>query len=214
VTARLILVRHGESMSNVLRIVTSALDGFPLTGRGQAQAAAAAALLVDDGVVRLYSSEAQRARETAAIIAETLGVPVTTVAGLEEIHVGVLEGRPEAEVVSDGALTNFERWLSVGDLAHGFEGGENALQAAARVRAPLEDIAARHDGDTVVVVSHGGSLALSLVELCDNVTPRFAWEHLLDNCDAVVVTVDADRWTCVSWAGVAPADEPRLRREA
>lgn len=213
-TARLILIRHGESMSNVLRIVTSAVDGYPLTERGQGQAAAVAAGLVDHGIVRVYSSAALRASQTAGILAAALGLPTEVVPGLEEIHVGVHEGRPEAEVASAGALTNFERWLSHGDLEHGFEGGENALQAAARVRVPLEDIAARHDGDTVAVVSHGGALALSLIELCDNVTPMFAWEHLLDNCDAVVVTIDADRWTCVSWAGVALADEPRLRREA
>ena len=173
-TARLILIRHGESMSNVLRIVTSAVEGYPLTERGQGQAAAAAAGLVDQGIVRVYSSAALRASQTAGIVAEALGVPIEVVPGLEEIHVGVHEGRPEVEVTSAGAVSNFERWLSHGDMEHGFEGGETASEAAARVSVPLRDIARRHDGETVVVVSHGGALALALLDLCDNVTPMFA----------------------------------------
>lgn len=202
-TTRLIAVRHGQSTSNVRGIATSALEGYPLTELGRVQAARVAAELAGRGASRVYASRVQRARETAAIVAGRLGTPLTVVPGLEEIDVGIHEGQPEGDVQTS-ALTNFERWLSRGDLDHGFQGGETALEATARTSAVLAGLARRHPDETLVVVSHGGALALALIHLCHNVTPAFVWNHLLDNCDAVEVAVEGTDWTCLDWAGVAP----------
>lgn len=201
-STQLILIRHGESTSNVRRIATSAVEGYPLTDRGRSQAAAVGRRLSELVVDHIYCSPIQRARETAQIVGGFVGGAAISVRpGLEEIDVGIHEGRAEDEATLD-AVTNFERWLSFGDLGHGFEGGENGLQAATRVSAVLTDLARRHDGGTAVVVSHGGALALSLVRLCHNVTAKFASANLLDNCSAVEVSVTEEVWTGLSWAGI------------
>jgi broad specificity phosphatase PhoE len=206
VSVRLVLVRHGESTSNTGRIATSARSGYPLTERGRRQAARLAETLAETAspghpaaIQRVYSSTIQRARQTAQVIGGRLGTPVSVVAGLEEIHVGVFEGMSEDDPALDGA-TNFRRWLRHGDLDHGFDGGETARAVAIRVSAALVDLADRHEGEEIAVVSHGGALVLGLSRLCWNLAPTFVADHLLDNCDSVVVEVDGADWTCLRWA--------------
>jgi broad specificity phosphatase PhoE len=208
-TTRLFAVRHGESTSNVRGIATSALEGYPLTARGRGQAAAVGRELAGRGVERVYASRIQRARQTARIVADSLGTPLTVVPGLEEIDVGLLEGRSDGDVQTS-AVANFERWLSHDDLDHGFQGGETAREAVTRGAAALTGLVGRHPGGTLAVVSHGGVLALSLIHLCHNVTSRFVWNHLLDNCAAVEVSVTGGEWTCTSWAGTRPVADPDL----
>ena len=210
-TTELILIRHGESTSNIDRIATSAHEGYPLTERGRAQAVAAGRRLSTLAVDHIYCSPIQRARQTAQLVGGSVRAPISVRPGLEEIDVGIHEGRAESDVALN-AVTNFERWLRLGDLEHGFDGGENAVQVADRVSAVLVDLARQHSGGTAIVVSHGGALALALVRLCHNVPAEFAWANLLDNCSTVMVSVDGEVWTCRSWAGIrlsgcsAPAD--------
>jgi len=203
VTTRLFAVRHGESTSNVRGIATSALEGYPLTPRGRRQAAGAGRELAGRGVELVYASRILRARQTARIVADSLGAPLTVVPGLEEIDVGVLEGRSDGDVQA-AALVNFDRWLGHDDLDHGFEGGETAREAMARGAAALTGLVERHRGGTLAVVSHGGVLALALIHLCHNVTSGFVRSHLLDNCAVVEVSVADGEWTCDTWATTRP----------
>ncbi|HEX5513616.1 MAG TPA: histidine phosphatase family protein, partial [Gammaproteobacteria bacterium] len=87
----LIFCRHGETESNAGGWLAGSLD-VDLTKRGRAQAAEVAQLLRNEPVVAIYSSPLRRARDTAKVIAAVLGLPVVTVAGLQERHWGVLEG--------------------------------------------------------------------------------------------------------------------------
>ncbi|HVO94802.1 MAG TPA: histidine phosphatase family protein [Terriglobales bacterium] len=86
-------LRHGETESNVRRIVAGSLD-VPLTEVGHAQARAAALLLKDRGVTEIYSSALRRARDTADCVAALLHLPVRVIPGLVERRWGVLEGQP------------------------------------------------------------------------------------------------------------------------
>ena len=69
-------VRHGQSTWNVIDRMQGHELSPPLTELGREQAALTAELLADQGVVRILSSPAVRARETADIIAELLGLDV------------------------------------------------------------------------------------------------------------------------------------------
>jgi len=200
-TTRLILLRHGQSTSNVLGVATSALDGYPLTDLGRHQATAAGEALVESDASQVYSSPVLRARQTAAIVAKRSQLPVTVVDGLEEVHVGVYEGRAGDEIVTQG-VANWREWLALGNPDHGFEGGETAGTAANRVSAALIGLVQRHGEGTAVVVSHGAALAIGLMRLCDNLSGAFLYEHLLDNCARVEVLVEPVGWRCVDWAGV------------
>jgi len=92
-------LRHGETESNVRRIVAGSLD-VPLTERGHAQARAAARALVNCGISEIYSSALRRAHDTAEYVAAVLKLPVRVIPGLAERRWGVLEGQPRELRVS------------------------------------------------------------------------------------------------------------------
>ena len=71
-------VRHGQSTWNAIDRMQGHELSPPLTDLGRAQSAQAADALVGQGVVRLLSSPATRALETAEVIGERLGLDVTT----------------------------------------------------------------------------------------------------------------------------------------
>ena len=198
---RVVVVRHGQSEGNVAGVWTSARTGSPLTDLGLEQARGLGWRLVDVAASAVYASPLVRAQQTAAEIGEVLGLPVRTLEGVEEMHVGVHEGAHD-DTIGPVALDVFGRWWRDGDLSARFEGGETGHEIASRVRASLEKVVAEHPGETVVVVSHGGAMAVALTEMSDNLGAEFVSQHILANCEAVVVTHDDGTWRCESWAGI------------
>jgi len=91
-----VFLRHGESVGNRDALIAGSLD-VSLTGRGREQAAAAADDLAALPIDRIFTSQLQRARETAAIVAAPRALPVVTFTELGERHWGALEGRPRVE---------------------------------------------------------------------------------------------------------------------
>lgn len=89
-------VRHGQSTWNVLDRMQGHELSPPLTDLGREQASAAAEALVDRGVVRLLSSPAVRALETARILADRLGLEVEVEPLL--LEKGLDEGYPDVLV--------------------------------------------------------------------------------------------------------------------
>ncbi|MGK9236537.1 histidine phosphatase family protein [Inquilinus limosus] len=89
-------LRHGQSVANRDRVIAGSLDS-PLTGLGEVQAREAAPALAGCGIRCIVASPQRRALRTAEIVAEVLGLPVSTDPGLVERRWGVLEGRPIAE---------------------------------------------------------------------------------------------------------------------
>ena len=86
-------LRHGESELNAQRIIAGSID-TELTALGRRQARAAADALANAPITAIYTSAMRRARDTAAPIAEKLGLPVTVISELDERNWGALEGKP------------------------------------------------------------------------------------------------------------------------
>jgi probable phosphoglycerate mutase len=148
---RLLLVRHGESIWNAEGRWQGAADP-PLSDAGREQAAALAEFLRDAAVDVIVTSDLDRARETAQIVADALGLPTPVVdPRLRERDVGEISGhtREEIEAKWPGLL---EKWRT-GELTK-MPGGEDDITP--RVSAAMEDIAAAPEGTTVLVVTHGG----------------------------------------------------------
>lgn len=149
----LLLARHGESDWNRARRWQGQADR-PLTERGRAQAAELAERLADIALDAIYSSDLQRARKTAEVVARNQGLEVTALQALREVDVGSWSGltREEAERrFPDG----FRRWWSGGT---GWDDGESYAEMSARILGAADEIAARHDPGRVLVVSHGGPI--------------------------------------------------------
>jgi broad specificity phosphatase PhoE len=153
---QLLLVRHGETDWNRERRFQGHADP-PLNDAGRKQARELAETLAGEGIEAIYTSDLQRARETAEILAARFGSEVVALRELREIDVGDWQGLTWPEIEErypDGAA----RWHRDG---HGWDGGETYDQLGERIVAALRVIAERHPGQRVLVVGHGGTVRAS-----------------------------------------------------
>ncbi|MEX0790075.1 MAG: histidine phosphatase family protein [Actinomycetota bacterium] len=165
---RLLVVRHGESEWNALGRWQGQADP-ELSARGEQQAAQAADALAGIPLDRIVSSDLSRARRTAAILAEQLGVSAIGIeVGLREVDVGEWSGltRPQIE-------SRWPRLLSAWSEGRleATPGGETLTALRARVTEAISRIlqASRHSGETILVVSH--RRAISALEESAGVRP-------------------------------------------
>jgi len=167
---RLFVVRHGETEWVRERRFAGSRD-IPLTAAGRDQCAAVARALASATVAAVYASPLERARASAEVIAKPHGLPVRIVPAFSEMTFGSWEGltRDEARASDPEA---WAQWRSARHLLK-LAGGEPIAEVAARVTAGIEALQAAHDGQTVVLVSHGvvarvivlGALGLGLDRL-------------------------------------------------
>jgi broad specificity phosphatase PhoE len=191
--ATLLLARHGETDWNR----THRWQGFtgpPLNDTGRRQAEELASRLAD--IDAIYSSDTERARETAEIAAARLGVPVTQDARLREVNFGEWEGLTRQEINEryEGA---FSRWDAC-ELAEP-SGGESDAAMAERVLEALSEIGSRHSG-RVLVVTSGGPIRAAQAQMA-GIEQEVARRHFerVENCALVEVLIRDGEF--------APADE-------
>jgi broad specificity phosphatase PhoE len=180
----LLLARHGETDWNRDHR-WQGHTGPPLNETGRRQATELAAQVNDIHVV--YSSDTERAYETAAIVAERHRLQVETDPRLREVDFGLWEGLTRAEI-NERFSGAFARWLS-GESSTP-DGGEADEVMAERVLGALRDIAARHDGSRVLVVTSGGPIRAVEAHLrgIDQNTARRLVETV-DNCSLLDVVI-------------------------
>ena len=152
---RIVAIRHGETAWNKDTRLQGHLDiALNETGRWQAQRVAHA--LRDEPVAAIYSSDLQRAHHTAQAIGQAVQRPVHVHRQLRERSFGHFEGKTWAELET-GWPAEAQAWRQrVPDFAPA--GGENLLQLRARIEQALNELAARHIGEQIVLVAHGGVL--------------------------------------------------------
>jgi probable phosphoglycerate mutase len=185
--ATLVIARHGEAEYEA----NEWTEGGSLTALGRHQSETLGSSLAGDRVAHVYTSTLARAVQTAEIAAARLGVAVTTRSGLREFDPGYLAERPHD---LDPVLATYDRWLA-GDLEARVPGGESAAEMVARLREVMAEISDAHPGETVLVVSHGGTLRVGVPALC-----RMRAEPAeLENTATVEVLADADGWVCTRW---------------
>jgi probable phosphoglycerate mutase len=154
---RLILVRHGQTPSNVAGELDTAVPGAALTALGHRQADAVPDALADEDVVGVYASVLTRTQLTATPLARARGLEVAVVDGLEEISAGDLEMRADDASVAAYADT-VTAWID-GELDVAMPGGPDGRSFFARYDAALKAIAQAHPEDaTVVAFSHGAAI--------------------------------------------------------
>jgi broad specificity phosphatase PhoE len=178
-TGRLLLVRHGESEGNRERRF-SPNPHILLTELGVEQASATAAVIqAHFRPVRIVSSPFRRARDTAQIIAETIGHAASIVVedDLRERSIGELAGKPYSAMRNHGEylVERFWEWRPAG--------GESLVDVQARASRVLDALVASHPGEDVVVVSHGGVM----LALCAYVEGSWTRLKVARNCELVVV---------------------------
>ncbi|MBM3386406.1 MAG: histidine phosphatase family protein [Betaproteobacteria bacterium] len=154
---RILAIRHGETAWNVDTRIQGHLD-IPLNDIGRQQARWLAQTLAErDPVQAIYASDLARAHVTALTIGEAMGLPVSTHPGLRERAFGDFQGRTfieiEAELPEDARhwRQRTPDWVPPGV-------GESLIALRERVLGTVHELAARHQGEQIVLVAHGGVL--------------------------------------------------------
>ncbi len=152
---RVIAIRHGETAWNAQARLQGQLD-IELNDAGRRQAQQVADALADDGIAALYSSDLLRAAQTAQAIAARCGLAVTPDAGLRERGFGIFEGHTWADLERLWP-EQARRWRER-EVDFSPQGGETLNDFYARSVACASRLAARHPGETIALVAHGGVL--------------------------------------------------------
>ena len=147
-----ILIRHGETVWNHERRMQGHVDS-PLSEKGLRQAQRLAQRMKEFEFTALYSSDSGRAHATARCIADLTGHTLIVEPRLRERNFGVFEGLtgPEMQEQHPEAYGRFKNR----EPDYAMPGGESALAFRDRALACLDEIAARHPDELVVVVTHG-----------------------------------------------------------
>ncbi|CAM5535573.1 histidine phosphatase family protein [Streptomyces aurantiogriseus] len=206
---RLILVRHGETPTNVDYLLDTAVPGPGLTELGERQAAALPRALADEDIEALYASTLVRTQLTAAPLAAARGLDVRVRDGIREISAGDLELLPGHSADGERYMRTAFAWAA-GDTRLRIPGGENGTEFLARYDAVVAEAAASGAG-TVALISHGAAIRTWSAARAHNVDVPFAATHRLANTGTVILEGSpTDGWKALTWAGttVTPSGEP------
>ena len=156
-TTRRCLVRHGETDWNASHRLQGHTDtSLNSYGLAQAKQLAQALKKMNFQFDLLYTSDLQRAEQTAKAIEILYEVTAIKDGALRERHLGALQGLTTKEAPT----LEPELWKSHlnRDLHEELRGGESILQFANRISLVLEEMRQKHSGKTILLVSHGGAL--------------------------------------------------------
>ncbi len=151
--AELYLIRHGQTEWNKAHRFQGQLDS-PLTPVGVRQAAALAKRLQSVSFDAIYSSDLNRAYQTAKIIAVSHGKPIIKDQRLRERCYGIFQGltRPE---ISD-KYSEFYQAYKQDAFKFIIPGAESSEEIVERTMSCLNELAEKHLGQRILIVSHGG----------------------------------------------------------
>lgn len=190
-SCEIVLVRHGESAAADPTRPFLLVEGRgdpPLSKEGTEQAERLADRLASTSFDACYVTPLRRTAQTAAPLAERLGLVPVVEPRLIEVHMGEWEGGRYRERIAarDPLATRVfteERW----DVIPGAETNEDLF---ARTRAAIGDIAGRHPGGRVVVVAHAVSISAVLSQATSSSPLAFVGA---DNTSISVLVVTDDR---------------------
>ena len=152
----IILIRHGETVWNVEGKMQGHGDS-PLTDLGIAQAQAVGERLRHAAFTTLYASDLGRTMDTARYIATVTGHEIVPDQRLRERNVGTFQGI----TVREAREKYPDLWHST-DPHTAAPNGESSHELRMRAMDVLDDLASRHPGESIAVVTHGGFLSVAL----------------------------------------------------
>ena len=201
---RLILVRHGQTRSNLGRLLDTGRPGADLTDVGRGQAAALIEVLAAERIEAIYVSTLARTQQTAAPLSAALGLDVQIREGVREVSAGQLEMLGDDASVATYLDTVFA-W-SDGDLGLRMPGAESGAEVFARFDDVVTEVAELGVA-AAVIVSHGAVIRSWTASRVGNVTTEYVARNPLANTGVVVVDGSPrDGWRALTWDGDVLAD--------
>jgi broad specificity phosphatase PhoE len=217
------LVRHGESTDDLNGILGTLPPGAHLTALGEQQADAVAQAIQQEfpnGIAGIYASELVRTQETAAPLAQALGLDVQILPGLNEIPAGLLEGSPRDLLTEIGYFAPMAAWV-LGFPLVSEPGSINGVQFDEQVTNALGTIYSNTiagDGPMAdVAYSSGGPIAIWTLMNVENPPILLLAQQLLETLgpppnagQAILQGNPTDGWTLLSWDGTPVPATPDL----
>jgi len=151
-------VRHGESTWNASGFVQGQASGPVLTRKGRNEAANIAGSLAGARISAIYTSDLQRARETAEIVGRAVRIAPQSDPALRERNFGQAQGRPHSELPSAASGIEIDR---VVDADARPAEGESLTELYERVATFIDELEMRAPEDDVLVVTHGGVIRVA-----------------------------------------------------
>jgi probable phosphoglycerate mutase len=148
----LYIIRHGQTDWNIIGKIQGQID-IPLNDEGKEQAERVASFLKKKNASphALYSSDLQRAHQTAQPISKTFSLNITATPHLRERHVGILQGLTKQQV----SELHGKHWENDFDIV---PDGETKAEFLKRITNQIALIAENHIDESVVVVTHGHAI--------------------------------------------------------
>ncbi len=172
---------------------TAAESDIDLSARGHSQADELGRWLAGEKPSAVYCSAMRRAVNTAAPIGHACGLTPVVIPDLHERRIGVLSGVSREEGWATYSETK-SRWIA-GDLDAAHPGGESFADIRRRVVPILEELAARHVGQTIVVIAHGVVIRVALASLVNGFTPADFDRIAIDFASVNDLLCDGKTWT-------------------
>lgn len=201
---RIVFIRHGEAFCNARGVVGGPLGCGGLTPRGQAQARSLRDRLERtrelSDVSALYASVLPRAIETAQILRPALAeLPLSQDCRLCELHPGEADGLTWSAMAERFGSPDWD----LDPAAPYSPGGESWLDFYARCEGVLEELVARHSGQRIVLVVHGGVIEQAMkIQARERASARL--QLLTENCSMTEIEFDGDRRRLLRYNDLAP----------
>lgn len=192
----LILWRHGETEWNRSGVFQGQAD-VGLSELGYLQAQVSAKRLAETNPTALYCSDLSRARQTSVELERLTRLVPTIDHRLREIDVGSWSGKTAAEVTAE--LPEYPQLVADWIDFRRSDTGETGDEVRARIGPALEEIAAAHPDETVVVAGHGLAMRMGLGYLVGWSYEDFRVIGPLNNCHWITIRKRRGRWTLTGY---------------
>ncbi|MBO5888938.1 MAG: histidine phosphatase family protein [Clostridia bacterium] len=180
---KILLVRHGQSLSNDSGTITGQIDS-PLSNLGLKQAELVSNYIFKNyNVNAIYSSDLTRAVDTLKPLSNFTGLNINTTPDLRELDCGEWEGEKISDLLKNPL---YVKWRDY-DLSIKTPGGESFLDLQKRAKTQLDKIVKDNPNKTVAIVAHGGAIRMIFASILD--IPTQNWKEKLGYVTNASVTV-------------------------
>jgi broad specificity phosphatase PhoE len=194
----LYFVRHGESEANTRHVISNRESTFSLTPKGRQQAETLAKKIKDISFHSIFSSPVLRARETAEILSEILGIPYQVTEALREYDCGILEEKSDEE--SWGYHNQYyEDWVLRGQYTNKPDGGECFMDIQNRFVPFINGLAQGNEDKNFLLVGHGGLFTLMLPLVLTNIDHAFTTSRGIGNAAYILARQESQGLVCLQW---------------
>ena len=190
---RLILVRHGETETNVMGKIHKYSDIERLTVNGVAQMEKTSVVLKEYNPFAVYCSKEKRAIQSAKIISGKLNIPLVEIEGLEERNWGDYAGLSFQEIKEKAGMDKMrfdERYIFHPP------NGESWKEAEERLLKTLNEIVSKNENKNIILVTHGGSIRIYMPILL-GVSKEESYKYDPDNASISVFSYEHGKFSKV-----------------